>query len=82
MVQANLLAWCMYFLGQNPTVQKKLQEEVDTVLGDRNLTLEDIRHLKYCKQTLEETLRLRPPVTSLIRSPSKDSKFRIVLLLI
>jgi cytochrome P450 len=56
------MAWCSYFLGKYPLVQQKARDEIDEVLQGRDPTAEDIHKLKYCKATLEETLRLRPVV--------------------
>jgi len=44
---ANMLAWCMFFLGQDKSIQKKLQNEVDTILGNDDPTAESIPKLKY-----------------------------------
>lgn len=48
---------------------------MDALLGDREPQEEDISKLKYCKQTLEETLRLRPPVPSLAKIATEDCMF-------
>jgi cytochrome P450 len=64
----------MYFLGKHPEIQKKLQTEVDSILEGRSPSYEDISHLKYCKQTLEETLRLRPALSGLGKYAVEDSK--------
>jgi len=51
-------AW--YALASNPIVTKRLHEELDTVLGDRFSTLEDLHHLPYTLQVIKEVLRLYP----------------------
>lgn len=30
---SNTLNWILYFLAKNPTIQKKVQEEVDQIIG-------------------------------------------------
>lgn len=40
---AALLTWAFFEMAQNPEVVRKAQEEVDSVLGDRVPTLEDIK---------------------------------------
>jgi cytochrome P450 len=54
----------------NKTFQKRLQEEVGRVLGERTeITYEDlIRDLKYCSSVFKETLRLWTPVVNLDRN--------------
>ncbi|WZZ01987.1 hypothetical protein YC2023_074315 [Brassica napus] len=44
---AAVLTWTFYLLTTNPKVVAKLQEEVDSVIGDRFPTLKDIKKLKY-----------------------------------
>jgi beta-ring hydroxylase len=45
----------------------KLQEEVDSVLGDRFPTIEDMKKLKYTTRVINESLRLYPQPPVLIR---------------
>lgn len=53
-----------YILTQNPDVQAKLCEEVDSKLKGRSPTLEDLepKNMPYLNGVLFETLRLYPPV--------------------
>ncbi|CAI7900224.1 unnamed protein product, partial [Closterium sp. NIES-53] len=64
---AAVLTWATYMLAQNPHVLAKLQEEVDTVLGDRLATLQDIKSLEYTRLVVSEALRLYPQPPLLIR---------------
>uniref|UniRef100_A0A914DPL4 Cytochrome P450 n=1 Tax=Acrobeloides nanus TaxID=290746 RepID=A0A914DPL4_9BILA len=49
----------MIFLLLNPEVQKKLHEELDTVVGsDRFITLEDKPNLHYTNAVIQEILRI------------------------
>jgi cytochrome P450 len=52
-------AW--YALAANPAVATRLHQELDTVLGDRSPTVEDLHHLPYTLQVIKEVLRLYPP---------------------
>ncbi|GJJ13548.1 hypothetical protein Clacol_007803 [Clathrus columnatus] len=45
-----------------PETQKKLQEELDRVLGDRLPNLEDRKDLPYLNAFLAEVMRWRPPL--------------------
>jgi len=59
---ANTLAFCFIEIAKNPLVAKKLREEIDSVLGDRNeVTNEDLTKLKYVSSVIKETLRLWGP---------------------
>jgi len=56
-----LLSWTMYFLSQNPHVEKKCQEEVEKILGEDGMPTEkNIGQFKYLNMVLREALRMRP----------------------
>jgi cytochrome P450 len=59
---ANLLAWAFHWLSRVPDVRRKLVHELDTVLGDREVTAEDYPKLPYLRMVISETLRISPPV--------------------
>jgi cytochrome P450 len=59
---ANALTWTWYLLSQNPDVESKLHAEIDTVLGGRLPTFEDVPNLKYTEMIMTEAMRLYPPV--------------------
>ena len=64
---ALLLAWCWDLLAHHPLVQGKLQAEIDSVIGDRLPTAEDLTQLPYTRAVVKEALRLRPPAWTLGR---------------
>ncbi|CAL5192762.1 unnamed protein product [Lathyrus oleraceus] len=64
---AAVLTWTFYLLSKEPSVVSKLQEEVDSVLGDRFPTIEDMKKLKYTTRVINESLRLYPQPPVLIR---------------
>src|SRR5262249_40406092 len=41
------LAWTCYFVARHPTVQERLHEELETVLGGRLATFEDLSRLTF-----------------------------------
>ena len=52
------MAFTLYLLAKNPQSQKKLQEEIDTVMGDsEDLRAEHIAKMKYLAYVLKESLR-------------------------
>ncbi|KAM0941974.1 putative cytochrome P450 [Dioscorea sansibarensis] len=69
---AAVLTWTFYLLSKNPSVMSKLQEEVDSVLGDRLPTIEDMKKLKYTTRIINESLRLYPQPPVLIRRSLDD----------
>jgi cytochrome P450 len=73
---ANALTWTFYLLSQYPDIEKKLHDEIDSVLGaiDSNRdvnskipTAEDIPKLEYTEKVLRESMRLYPPVWTMGR---------------
>ncbi len=71
---ANALTWLWYALAQNPAVEEKLYQESISVLGDRDVTFDDLPNLPYSKQVIDETLRLYPPAWILDRVPLEDDE--------
>jgi cytochrome P450 len=68
---ANLLAWTWAWLARFPLVRRKLQEELDAVLGDRAAVAEDYAKLPYTRMVLSEVLRLSPPAWFISRRVEK-----------
>lgn len=69
---ANGMTWTFYLLSKHPEVARKLEAELDTVLGDRLPTVADLERLPYTQQVLRESMRLFPPVWSLARLSTED----------
>jgi cytochrome P450 len=69
---ALLLAWCWDMLAHYPLAQSILQAEVDSVLGERLPTPEDIEKLPYTRAVVKETLRMRPPAWAMGREAVND----------
>jgi cytochrome P450 len=64
---ANTLSWTWWLLAQNPSVEKKLHEELDGVLGGRAPSVEDLPKLSYLNSVLTESLRLYPTAWGMAR---------------
>jgi len=58
---ATTLSWAWYLLGQHPAVYRQLESEIDSVLGSRLPTMEDLPSLTLTRQVIDESLRLYPP---------------------
>jgi cytochrome P450 len=69
---AMTLSWAVVMLSRHPTVRRRLEEEVDAVLGGRVVELADVTRLVYTKMVLEETMRLVPPVWVIARNAIRD----------
>jgi len=64
---ANALTWSWYLLSQHPYAERRLHEEIDSVLGDRPPELADLPNLRYAEMILAEALRLYPPAWAIGR---------------
>ena len=52
--------WLIYFMINNPDVQRKVQAELDAVVGnDRLPDLHDREHLVYFTAVIKEVMRIR-----------------------
>ncbi|KAF8402049.1 hypothetical protein HHK36_013001 [Tetracentron sinense] len=69
---AAVLTWTFYLLSKEPSVMSKLQNEVDSVIGDRFPTIDDMKKLKYTTRVINESLRLYPQPPVLIRRSLED----------
>jgi cytochrome P450 len=66
------LSWACYLIAQNPHIEAKLAEELQTVLGGRVPTPEDLSRLHYTDMVLKETMRLYPAVWGIGRRALED----------
>jgi cytochrome P450 len=66
---AAALVWTCHLLAQHPEAARSLQGELDTVLGGRHPTAQDLPRLRYTRLVLEEGLRLYPPTWVTARTP-------------
>ncbi len=70
---ANAMTWTWYLLSQNPEVEQKFHEELDSVFtGNRAPTIEDIPALEFTRNVFAESMRLFPPVWALGRKATED----------
>ncbi len=58
---ANALSWTWYLLSQNPDAERRLFEEVDSVLGGREPSVDDVDALHCTYAVFAESMRLYPP---------------------
>src|SRR2546426_2844866 len=67
------LVWTFYLLSQHPQVRIKLQDQIRSVLADREPTLDDLAKLPYLDWVLSESMRLYPPAWLQMRFVAKES---------
>lgn len=69
---AAVLTWTMHCIVDRPDVVAKLQDEADSIVGDRLPTLEDLKNLKYTTRVINEAMRMYPQPPVLIRRALDD----------
>ncbi|XP_053658470.1 cytochrome P450 4c3-like [Anopheles marshallii] len=68
---ATALAWMLYLLGTEPTVQERVFQEIDGIMGgdrDRHPTMAELGEMRYLECCLKESLRLFPSIPMLSRT--------------
>ncbi|KAL4746133.1 hypothetical protein BDW72DRAFT_207610 [Aspergillus terricola var. indicus] len=70
---SSTLCFIYYFLCGNPEKMRKAREEVNRIVGDRVLSYEMLRELKYLDAVMKEALRLQHPVSLLTRFAVQDT---------
>uniref|UniRef100_A0A131Y021 Putative p450 n=1 Tax=Ixodes ricinus TaxID=34613 RepID=A0A131Y021_IXORI len=69
------ISWCLYLLGLYPKVQAKVHEELDEVLQkdlEKDVTMDDLKQLKYLDCVVKECQRLYPSVPFIGRTVTKE----------
>jgi cytochrome P450 len=64
---ANALAWTWLLLGRNQGVERRLHDELDSVLDSRPPTADDVARLPYARMVLAEAMRCYPPAWAIGR---------------
>ncbi|XP_018823563.1 cytochrome P450 CYP73A100-like [Juglans regia] len=60
------MEWAIAELVNNPTVQRKIRDEISAVLKGRAVTESNLHELPYLQATVKETLRLHTPIPLLV----------------
>jgi cytochrome P450 len=69
---SNALTWTYYLLSQNPQIERRVFEEIDSVLGGnseeyKQPSIADLPKLNYVEKVFREAMRLYPPVWTMGR---------------
>jgi cytochrome P450 len=65
--------WTLWLLATHPEKQDKLLQEINEVFGDKEtLEYEDHEKLKYTLCVIRESMRLHPPIASVLKEAEKD----------
>ncbi len=68
------LSWAMYVSWMYPEVAEKIRAEGEAVYGDREMTWPDVAKLTYTRQVIQETMRVYPPIWSLMRTAAVEDE--------
>lgn len=71
---ATALLFAFTMISQHPHVRAKLEDELDTVLGGRLPTMDDVKSLSYTMKVFHETLRLYPPAWMIMRELPEETE--------
>lgn len=69
---ANALAWTWLVLARHPDIERRLHEEIDSVLGARDPEPDDVVRLPYTRRVLTESMRCYPPAWAMGRRAIAD----------
>ncbi|NNE60743.1 MAG: cytochrome P450 [Woeseia sp.] len=62
-----IISWAFSLLAANPICEGRLHHELDQILGERLPDIDDLNNLPYTLMTLQESMRLYPPVWFIAR---------------
>lgn len=71
---SHAIAWSTWCLATNPAVQEKLYEELNAHFGDsdRDITVQDLKELRYLNNCINESMRVFSPVPLIQRELRKE----------
>jgi len=71
---AVMLGWTMHCLALHEEADIELREELQSTLAGRAPSLEEMKSLPFLKMTLNEVMRMHPPVWSIFRKIETDGE--------
>ncbi|KAF9075533.1 fatty acid hydroxylase [Rhodocollybia butyracea] len=70
---SGLMSFMTYYLIKNPETMRKLQNEIDEVLGGQPVQYQDLSKMHYLTAVIRETLRLTPTAPMRGVTPREDT---------
>jgi cytochrome P450 len=67
-----VLTWTLYLLARNPEIEEKLSAEIEANYKDEPLTIDALKLNPFLRMTIQESMRLYPPVWSFGRKAIND----------
>ena len=68
------LTWTWYLLSQHVEARRRLEDELDAVLGGRPPEFADLTNLPYTRMVIDESMRLYPPAWGFSRQALSDDQ--------
>jgi cytochrome P450 len=65
------LTYTWFLLSEHPEIEERVQTEVDEVVGDDRPGMGHVREFEYVEWTINEAMRLYPPVFTVFRTPTE-----------
>ncbi|XP_041565804.1 LOW QUALITY PROTEIN: cytochrome P450 6a13 [Drosophila elegans] len=69
---SSTMAFCLYELALQPDIQQKVRDEIESVLGQSEITYDALAEMTYLDQVLAETLRKHPIIAQLLRETNQS----------
>jgi len=66
------LTYTWFLLSEHPEAKRRVQEEIDEVVGEERPGMDHVRELEYLEWVIQEAMRLYPPVYVMFREPTED----------
>ncbi|RUS79317.1 hypothetical protein EGW08_012935, partial [Elysia chlorotica] len=74
---SSAISWTLFSIAGHPEVQRRVQEEIDVLLHDRensDITWDDLARLPYLTMVIKEAMRLHTPVPFIQRILTVDTE--------
>ena len=68
------LTWTLWLLAKDQATQQRVFEEVKAVVGDQMIDATHVEGLLFCRQVIEEAMRLFPPAPGIARISKEAMK--------
>ena len=69
---ANALSYVFYLLAQHPDMKQRVVDEFERVIGNNEMSFENLNKLEFTTMVIKESMRLYPPVWGITRDAAKE----------